>query len=424
MMKYVALFLWANLLYVICLTAVFAYDLPQAIQDGLENDPRISKAKNTIESAKTGVIKEESLQKPSITSTQEFGKTYGKMANNTSSTKNNGKNYNIQITAKQNIYSFGRIEHKIDIAKNNIMIAETDLEHMQYKVSLDIVDSYIHLLQSRLTYQIRSDFVQSVQQQLESAEQKFEYEALSINDLRDIRSRYQNALSDQIDAEITLNIAKDVLKLLVKKENIDVNDTSVNSFLHHMPKTIEEAEEKLLQYSPLLQKAQHNIEQHEHLYKLAKAKLYPDVNLEATAKRSRHAQSITQEQKLYLSGNIPIYEGGLLRANIQEAKQNLISAQYDLEHQKMLVLKEIKSRWAEYLGTQKIVEYRQIATQQSEDYYNGVAIEFESGRKSLIDLLDARDKLLESYILYNQSAYTLKKYGANIILLTHNHQFY
>ena len=125
----------------------------------------------------------------------------------------------------------------------------------------------------------------------------------------------------------------------------------------------------------------------------------PSIKLEAEARKSKcyfRSDSAREVMSATASINIPIYSSGLASSKMREAKKNLES----LKELKKIKLNELKYNltfsWSSYNSSiSKIKAYKE-QIEANNKFLEGLKQELFLGERTLLDILDAEQELIES----------------------------
>jgi hypothetical protein len=156
--------------------------------------------------------------------------------------------------------------------------------------------------------------------------------------------------------------------------------------------------------NPTLQAARHTANAANHSITSAKAAFYPTLSLEGSVRRgydeSRTAGAAGQDATLGLKLGVPIFNGGLDKSRVQQAK--LVKTQRDLEvdDARSLVHRSVSSAW----DSLKAIKLRKFAAikrvSATEAAQKGLVIEYTAGQIALINVLDGRREVINARVTF------------------------
>jgi adhesin transport system outer membrane protein len=224
--------------------------------------------------------------------------------------------------------------------------------------------------------------------------------SLTEADLRQAEERAVSSRARVIEARQALGEAKTAFVRLVGKHFS--GGSMPPSMAGRLPKSIENAIGIAMQQNPRISMAKADIDAAHALVKKARSKMYPELFLEGRARAGRDIDGIhgrVNDVQGRVGMRMNLYNGGIDQANIQEQTRRVAEAQ----HFRDQIIREVReavrlsfdrrARQAELsaaIGRQLQIGNRLVAS---------YAEQFQVGRRSLLDLLDAQNTRYNANVL-------------------------
>lgn len=265
------------------------------------------------------------------------------------------------------------------------------LERSEF-VALQVARQYLDvLLQQRVlaASQDNVGFHQSLVGDLTTGVQQG---SISIADQQQAQERLQAALVRQSEAEQSLEEAKIALRRL---SGLDVSQVQLPPTLTEgMPATIDEAVGLARTNNPRVKEAEADVDAAHGLASSAKGDLYPRIGVGVLGRIGEDIDGFRGttrdvQGQVFLRWNI--FDGGINRNKYQEMVRRASEARYRLYDVTREAEADVRNAWTT-LNTQTRVS-DQLATQSrvSDDLLLSYRSQFNVGRRSLLDVLDAQN---------------------------------
>ncbi|MGI9461186.1 MAG: TolC family protein [Alphaproteobacteria bacterium] len=375
------------------------FTLRQALVAAYYYDPRIKAAIENIKAGEATYNATRAARLPQITLSTSYGSNQYDINGEEQATAGEQSGANLGITAP--IATFGRQEASEKSAASQL--ASTRINFQQQKSDLfnEVIQSYFGLLFIEQVYRLKLQNKQLIETQLAEATKRFDREAITITELRAIRTRLNDSNIEALDAAASYITQKQLFASLIGRTDID--NLVVNSseeFLKTLPTTLKEAKKLLLQNAPAIKETQQAIIRAEAALENARANFFPQLNLQGGISRNIANQEITDQNYATLNMNIILTNGGIGLLQQTQLAAELKRTRYSQASIKNQLLDNLQNNWQSYNSYQQIVKDRADNIKQYEKIYQDTKRALSLGRGTLSNLIDVRSRLLEQYIAY------------------------
>ena len=322
------------------------------------------------------------------------------------------------VSLTQPIYTFGKIGNAVKSVRSAIKMADASKEMTLREVKYASAQLY-------WTAKMTDEIVKLAKQDLNNARaaKKSLTSAGRANrsNLLKIESDIASKEINVSDAEFNRDTAHRMLKIMA---GIDTDEQLV--LTDEFPKSFEELNAGELKTTPQWEILSEQVRMYENLAKSKRANAYP--TLAATASYSYMALSEdmdalfdkkgSQSASWGLAIQLPIFSGGLNRANATIEAMNAIAAQQDLEQAKKITTEQYNNAIKQYDRLRGNLETLTKARDLAAQTYKLSQNRFASGQTSAVELADVSAGLYQLDIAllstkYNilMSAESVKKLG-------------
>jgi outer membrane protein len=335
---------------------------------------------------------------PSSSASIERGKQESQRANSPDSS-NLIDQKSIDLT--QPIYRGGRTTAGMKKASSNINQAYSDLIAKEQSILLEAVNAYMGVVRSQEHLQLAKHNQKLFSQELDLAKERFSLGEISKVDLAQAKITLTEATTSRIEAE------KEVQRTYASFEkSIGEHPTSVS-----LPKNrvmlqanVQDLISIALKEHPTIQAKEHEIEAAQHDITIERSYILPSVDLvaghdEVNATSFAGQSSDTETDSIRVKVSIPLFntqQRGAEHSRIRGAKRYHEKLRHELEGTKNKVEEDVITAYQTFTQTLDSANSLKTMVEASETVLEGISAEEKAGAKTLLDVLEAKQKLFEA----------------------------
>ena len=292
------------------------------------------------------------------------------------------------VTITQPIYTFGKIGNAVDSVRNAIKMGEYNKEMVAREVKYAAADMY-------WTAKMTDEIVKISRQDLDntvSAKKKLSGAGrVNRSNLVKIESDIATKQINLNDAEFNRDTAHRMLKILA---GIDIDEPL--NLIDDFPETFPDIENKKLVNTPEWQLLNQQVKMYEAQASSKRADGYPTLaavgsyNYSTMDKTFKNMFNENAEQSAYwgVALKVPIFNGGLNRANATIDAMNAESARQDLEKSKKLVSEKYSNSIKQYNHLRDNLNGLENARNLAARAYGFSRDRFAAGQTSAVELAE------------------------------------
>jgi outer membrane protein, adhesin transport system len=240
-----------------------------------------------------------------------------------------------------------------------------------------------------------------------ASEDNIDFHNRLVGDLREGVSKGSISIADQQQAEERQSAARARLT----EANQDMVNTAASfrtltgldlvdgamlppSLGEAIPASLEESIARARQQNPRVREAQADLDAAHALVRKAKADTAPTVSLEGNARIGDDIDGFRGETNDLQGGVVlrwDIFNGGIKRAKIQEMYRREREAQFRLDQMIREAEEDVRVAWNAWDSQGKLVKELDAQSKVSDDLLRSYRAQFNVGRRSLLDVLDAQN---------------------------------
>ena len=380
-----------------------ALNIDEAIKSTILNNPKVKIAIEKLTESKELMSYAYGSKKPTLTST--ISGTYANADKNTSTASTTPEilTDKYQLTLSQNLYDAGYNE--LEIARSKILFND---EVIQFKITLqslilEAIEGYLTVINYEKSLEANQKNYDSVSKAFEETKTRFDLGSATLYDLQNAEASFAIASSNLFAAEQNVQISNKSFKRVVGLQAINLEDQLNINNLVNLSNTIETAMDQNLN----LLLAKSDIENKKILLLKEKKSKKPSLDISGTAEYSDSGRvdsgtKLTQGS-VALTLTIPLYQKDQDNSNIRKYHSQILQSEIYLEDFRADILILIYNTYKDLQISESNMSSNQIVIQSIETSLNSLNEEYNIGTKTITDLVNEEEKLLNANVNYLNS---------------------
>jgi len=396
--------IFLTILFIIFLTSnLNALNIDEAIKSTILNNQKVKIAFEKLTESKELMSYAYGSKKPTLTST--ISGTYANADKNTSTASSTPETLTdkYQLTLSQNLYDAGYNE--LEIARSKILFND---EVIQFKITLqslilEAIEGYLTVINYEKSLEANQKNYDSVSKAFEETKTRFDLGSATLYDLQNAEASFAIASSNLFAAEQNVQISNKSFKRVVGLQAINLEDQLNINNLVNLSNTIETAMDQNLN----LLLAKSDIENKKILLLKEKKSKKPSLDISGTAEYSDSGRvdsgtELTQGS-VALTLTIPLYQKDQDNSNIRKYHSQILQSEIYLEDFRADILILIYNTYKDLQISESNMSSNQIVIQSIETSLNSLNEEYNIGTKTITDLVNEEEKLLNANVNYLNS---------------------
>jgi adhesin transport system outer membrane protein len=274
-------------------------------------------------------------------------------------------------------------------------------------IALQIARQYFDVLLQQRVAAASTDNVTFHQMLVGDLGKGVEQGSISIADRQQAEERLQSALVRQTEAQQDLQDARIELQRLT---GLDISQVVLPPNLAPaLPSSLDEAVGLARTKHPKVREAMADVDASTAMVKAAEGDLYPTVGVEL---RGRYGDDIdgfrgeTNDLQARAVMRWNIFDGGINRAKVQEMVRRASQSRYRLHELQREAEADVRTAWTTMNSQADIVGKVERQSQVSDDLLLSYRSQFNVGRRSLLDVLDAQNTRYNTQVRLETSRFS------------------
>ena len=305
---------------------------------------------------------------------------------------------NVQLLVTQPLFRGFRTVAEVNQAENNVLSKRAALIGAEQDLLLNAATKFLTVMENQAVLDLNVRNEEVLRRQLEATVDRFRVGEITRTDVSQAEARLAGTTAARLKSLGDLKISKagyvNVIgeapgKLITPKA------------LSDLPKNLEEAKELAGKEHPDIISANLTSRTAQENVKVKRGELYPTLNIVGTLKRdwesvNNDSQVSTGEVRLDLT--VPLYQKGTVISGLRKAKIDAGKSKIDLENTRRTVLENVENAWESLKSARAQIKSFKAQILAAEIALEGVQREASVGSRTVLDVLDAEQELLDARV--------------------------
>lgn len=397
--------------FLICFSFAYSqkkWSLEECVAYAVENNLQVQQNgfNKELQEKNLDIAKRQKL--PGVSGSWSHSTNFGQQQFGSLIQRNDSYSNSISIGTDVLLYNNRRLEKTVRKTALDVEAAQYDIETIKNNISLQVAQQYLNVLLNKEIVKINQSAVDNAQKLYNRAKITTEVGTTPQTTLAEAEAALarekQNLKSSEVNVNRSLfSLAQ--LMLLPDYRELDVQDVavengSVNAPLHSAENILETA----YQLQPQIKAAESRIKSAEAQTEVTRTSFYPSVSASAglstfyfNSLNSRESRNYFQQykdnfgQQLGVTASVPVFNKGITKVQIEQAKINEDLAKNSLQQQQQDIKQSVQQAQFDAESNYEIFVSAQEAEKSSKLALEFAEKSYEAGRSSIYDVNNARN---------------------------------
>jgi outer membrane protein len=389
-------FLLATAVLALVSGAAVAETLPGALAKAYNNNSSLNSARAGVRVTDEGVAIAKSGYRPTVS-----GNASGSYVSQAGTALTAGS---FGITISQTLFDGFRTKNGIKSAESQVFAARENLRNTEQNILFDAVAAYMDVIRDRQIAALRKKNVAFLQEQLRSAQARFDVGEGTRTDVAQADAGRAAAIAQSSAAEASAKSSAAVYRQIVGEDPKNLKPGAPAGKL--LPKSINDALALGGEQHPAIKASEHAVDANVFGVKIAEGALLPTLGVEAGVSRSTQQfggldsvrDNTSNQASVGFQLNVPIYQGGKASATVRQSKEKLGQARIDVDVARDSVRAAVTSAWTQMEAARAAVSANKQLVSAAQLALNGVIEERKVGQRTTLDVLNAQSDVVDAQI--------------------------
>ncbi len=385
-------------------TISHAETLRGALAEAYENNPTLTAARAGQRATNEGVPLAKANGRPNASITPTY---FENVMQDSGSSVSQARGINIGTNISAPLYAGGGIKNAIRAAENRVEAGFANLRGTESAIFSAVVGAYMDVIRDESVVDLNRAQAGVLQVNLQATRDRFEIGDLTRTDVAQSEARFALAISNLESARANLIRSKEVYIQLVGRVP---GDLEAPPPLPNLPEAPDMAVAIALDSNPDLIAAKEQREAAGFDRIAAKASRLPQVSAFSSTNYSNSLGSQSSRipgfipdnssltGQIGLRANVPLYQGGQPAAQVRQAQARLSQAQELEIAAEREVIAQTRGAYSSWRASQEVIAASERAVAANELSLEGVRAENSVGNRTILDILNAEQELLNSKV--------------------------
>lgn len=407
-----------TLIAICCLTLspfiVHAETLRQALERAYRTNPALTGARAGLRATDENVPIAKAAGRPALSATAEYQEFVVRSANSFVSPL---RAANASATLSLPVYQGGAVRNGVRAADARVTAGRENLRATEADVFTAVVAAYMDVLRDDAIVDLNKGNVTVLETNLQATRDRFEIGDLTRTDIAQSEARLATALGQLESAVAQLDAS---VQNYIRFVGVPPESLQPPPPLPDLPSSGEEAVTIAVSHNPQLRAVKAQSEAAHLDVRVAAASRLPQVSLVASSGYNNYLGTLggnlpgrvfSQTQRtatLGISATIPLYQGGAPAARIRQAQALESQSLEQIVQIERGVVAEARAAFSRYRATRTVIRSAEAAVSSNELALEGVRAENSVGNRTVLEVLNAEQELLNSrvqLVAANRDAY-------------------
>lgn len=396
-------------------------DMRQAIEIAVASNPEILQAQYNTEAIQFEREQAQGLYFPTLDIELSAGAR--RLENNTRRSLGIASDWlyptEAQARADWTVFDFGRRRGELLRQAARVDGASLRVVERSEFIALQVARQYLNLLLQERIVAAAEDNALFHEQLAGNLSEGVDQGSISVADLQQADERLQAAIVQREEAREDLTNAKTALRRLT---GLDITRVSLPGNLATlMPTGLEQAISMARVNNPLVREAQADVDAANAMVMSSRGALYPEIGVDVAGRIGDDIDGFKGETndvigRVYLRWNI--FNGGIKEAEVQEMVRRASQARYQLHDRVREAEEDVTNAWTALETQRRVGTTLERQSQVSDDLLLSYRSQFNIGRRSLLDVLDAQNTRFNTQVRRETSRFSELFAGYQVLAST------
>ena len=378
-----------------------ADNLREALVSAYRANPDLNAQREALKATDANVAIARAAGRPQISATGGLNRNLARQGILDTGGGNNTLSVGADLSVP--LYTGGRVENSVRGAKTRVEAGRATLKAVEGDVFTSAVSAYMDVIRDRAVVELNQNNVRVLTTNLEATRDRFQIGDLTRTDVAQSEARLQQGRARLAVAQGNLTTSEANYRRVIGHPP---GDLAPPPPLPPLPRSEAEAVRIALTYNPDLVAAQRTSIAAGYDVRVAESGRLPTLSgvlsgtyVNELGGSDNGFPNTGRQASGGLSTNIPIFQGGLIGGRVRQAQALQGQAFEQVVGTERAVVASTRAAFANYYATERAIQAQTTAVQANELALEGVRAEQSVGTRTVLDVLDAEQELLNAQVL-------------------------
>jgi adhesin transport system outer membrane protein len=371
-----------------------ALTLQESVQEGVDSNPQVlEKLRNY-----RAVLQDLTVAKAKYYPQLQLRSAAGREQKNSPSTNFKDVTSTVQehsLTLTQNLFDGFGTYHKVRAEEQRVQMEAYRYFEQANNTIMDIAEKYINVIRRNALLEITGRSIVNYERMVKKIEKKYDSGVVTLSEAKKIRARLSLTKSNYVTEQTNFLDAMFQFNKLVGRA-VSVETLVEPSLIVELPRSYEDTVTIAMRNNPTIIMANLEVESKKSEVSEKFKTFLPSLDVEVTKSWNKNlsaTEGTDEGLKSMLVMNYNLFNGGVDNALHQQQISRVHESQERLRETTRQTIQSLQQSWSSYHLMQDQLQHLEAYYNNSVDTLDLYEKEFDLGRKTLLDLLNAEDDL-------------------------------
>lgn len=375
--------------------------LEEALAQAYATNPALDAARAELRSTDEGVPIARGARRPSVAIVGDLGASWTESSTTQKFTRTTPRSLGIQ--ADQPLYRGGSIDAGIREAENQVRSQRAALLDTEQSVLLAAVTAYSDVLRDQALVELNRNNERVLERQLEATNDRFRVGEITRTDVSQAEQRLSRATADRIQAQGNLEASRATYERVVGRRPLRLRPPDLRLDL---PASLDAAIAVARDRNPAVLAALYGEAAARDAIDRIEGELWPQADLSLSFRRTEESSfpdTHANTGSIIASVTIPLYTSGSVAARARQARQVASQRRLEINNAVRQAQEQAIRAWQALVTARASIVAQNAQIRAAQIALDGVRQEALVGARTVLDVLDAEQELLNSRVSLVQS---------------------
>lgn len=311
------------------------------------------------------------------------------------------------VEFQQNVFQGGAMFAQIRAADAMLAAANANLYAVQQEVFLDAINAYIEVLNAKAVLDLNENNNRVLAQYYDFVKDGQVVGRLTKTDVSQAAARLEMARYHLTDANAQYdNATERFFRICGYKEN-NYKKIDVDVVRDLFPDTVDVAQDYALRFHPVLIALAEQETAVKESKTVARSSMMPSIDVRGAVSRIDNVPFLDDitDSRVGVYLKVPLYDKGNALANTLKVRASVANVQEQTVNARRVIVENLRSAWNMYQAQKSAIDATAASVRANELALSGIQDEQRRGRRTVLDVLNAEQELLNSRVAHTRAKY-------------------
>lgn len=303
------------------------------------------------------------------------------------------------VTVTQPVFSGFQTLNAVREAKTSVLAGRESLRVVEQDVLLNGVTAYMDVVRDQAIVRLRENNVKVLNEQLTATRDRFEVGEVTKTDVSQAEASRAGSISQLSAAQAALKSSRAVYEQVIGHPPTNLIEPTPRE--SGLPRALPDAISIADAENPNILQAMFLEEAARYIVKQIIGETLPQVDIEAQYNKRFNSTPLSRyQEETTVVGRVtvPLYSGGEPSARARAARHTVQQRKREIDNARTVARANVVSAWSQLVSARAQIESDQAQVRAQQIALNGVREEEKVGQRTVLDVLDAEQDLLDAQV--------------------------